>query len=150
MNEWMNVNYSNKGGIHFFSVTFHSRIIWTPCWVPCSKGKLINTMLENVLMAIKNILTQVLAFSYDVLYLRLLLWFPRVCLVDIIILKTDGADINLFLSPNDALGCEFLEMFTMASNPFTLITLTPISQDPSFDPKVHWLLEVLQLLGGRG
>ena len=64
------------------------------------KGKHINTMLESVLMAIKYILTQVLAlfcaFSYDVLYLLLLLWFPRVSLVDIIILKTDDADTNLF------------------------------------------------------
>lgn len=110
------------------------------------KGKLINTMLESVLMAIKYILTQALAlfcaFSYDVLYLLLLLWFPRVSLVDIIILKTDDADTNLFLSPNDALGCEFLEMLAMASNSFTLITLTPVSQYPSIDPKIHWLLEV--------
>lgn len=62
-------------------------------------------------MAIENILLQVLAlfcaFSYDVLYLLLLLLcFPRVNLVDIIVLKGNDADINLFPSTNDALGCE--------------------------------------------
>ena len=98
----MDVNHRNKGGIHFFSITFYSRIIWTPC---------LSSLLENILMAIENILLQVLAlfcaFSYDVLYLLLLLLcFPRVNLVDIIILKANDADINLFPSTNDALGCE--------------------------------------------
>lgn len=131
----------------FFSVTFHSRTIWTSNLSSLFKIRLNNTILENVLMTIKIILPQVQtlfhAFSYDVLYLLLLLlWPPRVSLVifavTILILllkKNDDAHIKFSPSTNNTFKeVNVLKKLEMASNSFTLIVFIPVSQGPRINP----------------